>query len=145
MIKPEDEIAEVLARESAAWEQQDADALVDLHHPDMVSLWPPGPDAHDPMDWVWGLGRFDRERWAASWRSLFNTHRLVRNERIVRRISVARECDAGFAVVDVDTVWLRHADGQDFHWLGRACKVYAKVGGRWLLIMQTGLLRYNSN
>lgn len=145
MIEPKDEIAEVLARESAAWERQDAEALVDLHHPDMVSLWPPGPDAHDPIDWVWGLGRFDRERWMAGWRTLFNEHHLIRNERIVRRISASPARDAGFAVVDVDTLWRRHSDGQDFHWQGRACKVYTKVGGRWLLIMQTGLLRYITN
>ena len=44
-------------------------------------------------------------------------------------------------MVDIDTLW-RDADGLDFRWVGRACKVYTKVGDRWLMIFQTGLLDY---
>lgn len=58
------------------------------------------------------------------------------------RIAVSTEADGGFAVVDVDTLWRRHADGAEFHWKGRACKGYTKVGDRWYLILHTGLLEY---
>ena len=29
-----------------------------------------------------------------------------------------------------------------FHWKGRACKGYTRVGGQWLLVFHTGLLEY---
>ncbi len=54
---------------------------------------------------------------------------------------MSRENDGAFAVVDVDTLW-RDAAGRDFHWLGRACKIYTTVGGEWKMIAQTGLLDY---
>jgi hypothetical protein len=54
----------------------------------------------------------------------------------------AAEADGGFAVVDVDTSW-RDDQGRDFHWHGRACKVYTCTrDGAWKLIMHTGLLAY---
>ena len=49
--------------------------------------------------------------------------------------------DGAFAVVDVDTLW-RDSDGKDFHWKGRACKVYSRVGAEWKMTMHTGLLAY---
>jgi ketosteroid isomerase-like protein len=45
--------------------------------------------------------------------------------------------------VDVDTLWRHRETGEDFHWLGRACKVYTKVGSEWKLISHFGLLNYN--
>jgi ketosteroid isomerase-like protein len=138
---PEKQIANAVNHESQAYDEQDIDALVGVHHPDMVSLWPPTPHSHDPMEWVMGLGRFDRQRWADSWRKLFATHSLIHNKRTILRIEVSEQQDAAFAVVDVDTLWRSH-EGADFHWKGRACKVYTKVDDRWLLIMQTGLLLY---
>jgi hypothetical protein len=51
--------------------------------------------------------------------------------------------DLRLAVVDVDTLRRSH-EGADFHWLGRACKVYTKIDDGWLLIMQTGLLLYGT-
>jgi len=107
----------------------------------MVWAWPPGPDDHDPVDWVLELGRFDRKRWGDSWRSLFATHSLVHNRREIRRIAVTPEGDGAFAVVDVDTLW-RDRAGTDLHWLGRACKVYTRLAGEWKMIGHTGLLRY---
>jgi ketosteroid isomerase-like protein len=41
----------------------------------------------------------------------------------------------------VDTLW-RDRAGNDFHWKGRACKVYSKVGSEWKMTMHTGLLAY---
>ena len=61
--------------------------------------------------------------------------------RRIRRIEVSREADGAFAVVDVDTLWRDH-DGNDFHWVGRACKIYSKCEGSWKLIAHTGLLQY---
>jgi len=43
--------------------------------------------------------------------------------------------------VDIDTLWV-DAHGRKDHWLGRVCKVYARVGGEWKMTMHTGVLRY---
>ena len=128
--------------ETSAWDRQDAEALVSLFHPDMVWPWPPDARSHDPADWVFPLGRFNRERWKAGWEALFRTHELVHNVRRTVRIALSSEGDGAFAVVDVDTLWRRRSDGAPFHWQGRACKGYTKVGDGWLLILHTGLLQY---
>ncbi len=141
-MKEEAEIQAMVDRETAAWGHQDAEALVSLFHPDMVWPWPPDAHSHDPVTWVFPLGRFDRERWKAGWEDLFRTHELVHNKRRTVRIVVSPEGDGGFAVVDVDTLWRNRADGSLFHWKGRAGKGYTKVEGRWLLISHTGLLEY---
>ena len=138
---PEDEIREIVDRETRAWDSRDVDLLMTIFHPDMVWPWPPTADAHDPVDWVLELGRFDRDRWRTGWQQLFDSHELVHNRRRIRRIEVSSEGDGAFAVVDVDTLW-RDADGRDFHWRGRACKIYTLVGGEWRLIAHTGLLAY---
>ncbi|MCP3902707.1 MAG: nuclear transport factor 2 family protein [Planctomycetes bacterium] len=137
-------IQAMVDRESAAWDALDAEALVDLFHPDMIWPWPLTADAHDPADWVFPMGRFDRARWTAEWADLFRTHELVRNDRRTARIEVSREGDGAFAVVDVDTVWRNRATGENFHWKGRACKGYTRCDGRWLMIFHTGLLDYGS-
>lgn len=138
----EDEIQAMVDRETAAWDCQDADALVSLFHPDMVWPWPPDARAHDPAAWVFPQGRYNRERWKAGWESLFRTHELIHNTRRTVRIVVSEEGDGAFAVVDVDTLWRNRVDGRLFRWNGRACKGYSKVGDRWLLIFHTGLLEY---
>jgi ketosteroid isomerase-like protein len=142
-VTPEGEIQAMVDRETAAWDRQDADALVDLFHPDMVWPWPPDARAHDPATWVFPQGRYDRERWKAGWRDLFRSHELVHNRRRTVRVCASAEGDGGFAVVDVDTLWRRRSDGQPFHWKGRACKGYTRVGGKWLLVFHTGLLEYD--
>ena len=135
-------IREIVERETRAWDERDADLLVSVFHPDMVWPWPPTNEAHDPLDWVWGMGRFDRTRWRSAWAQLFATHTLVHNRREIRRIEVSPEEDGAFAVVDVDTLWRERANGNESHWLGRACKVYARVGDEWKMTMHTGLLTY---
>ncbi len=90
------------------------------------------------------MGRYNRKRWKAGWEDLFRTHELVHNKRRTIRIVMSAERDAGFAVVDVDTLWRRREDGEPFHWKGRACKGYTKVGSEWLLIYHTGLLDYGT-
>ncbi|MBC8645684.1 MAG: nuclear transport factor 2 family protein [Thermoanaerobaculia bacterium] len=137
----ESDIREIVDRETRAWDTRDADLLLTVFHPDMVWPWPPTPDAHDPIDWVLEQGRFDRERWRKGWQDLFDTHRLERNNRAIRKIVVAREGDGAFAVVDIDTLWI-NGRGEENHWKGRVCKVYSKVGNEWKLIMHTGVLQY---
>lgn len=141
MSSPAREIEEMVHRETRAWDERDADALLDLFHPDMVWPWPPDPDAHDPAEWVFVLGRFDRERWKAAWEELFATHELVHNVREIRRIELTREGDGALAVVDIDTLW-RREDGGEQHWKGRVCKVYSRVGDEWRITMHTGVLDY---
>jgi ketosteroid isomerase-like protein len=136
-----DEIIEIVNRETRAWDTKDTELLISVFHPDMVWPWPKDADAHDPMDWVMVLGRYDRERWKAVWQELFDTHTLVHNRRQIRKIEVADQGDGAFAVVDVDTLW-RDRSGKDFHWKGRACKVYSKVGAEWKMTMHSGLLNY---
>jgi ketosteroid isomerase-like protein len=138
----EAEIHAMVDRETRAWDEQDAEALVALFHPDMVWPWPPDSSSHDPATWVFPLGRYDRARWKAGWEDLFRTHELVHNRRRTARIEISPEQDGAFAVVDVDTLWRRRSDGGLFHWKGRACKGYTKAGGRWWLIYHTGLLHY---
>lgn len=142
MSSASDEIQAMVDRETAAWDAQDAEALVSLFHPDMVWPWPPDRTAHDPARWVFPLGRYDRARWKAGWEELFSTHALVHNRRTTVRIEVSDQGDGAFAVVDVDTLWRDRATGRDFHWRGRACKGYSKVGAAWLLVFHTGLLEY---
>jgi len=144
MASGHDEIQAMVDRETAAWDARDAEALVSLFHPDMVWPWPPDAAAHDPAGWVFPMGRYHRARWKASWEELFRTHDLVHNRRRTVRIVVSEQGDGAFAVVDVDTLWRVRATGSDFRWKGRACKGYTKVGGRWLLILHTGLLEYAS-
>jgi ketosteroid isomerase-like protein len=93
------------------------------------------------MDWVMVMGRYDRERWQWDWQQLFDTHTLIHNRRKIQKIEISEHGDGAFAVVDVDTLW-RDADGQDFLWKGRACKVYSRIGGEWKMTMHTGLLEY---
>ncbi len=129
-------------RETNAWDTQNADALVDIFHPDMVWPWPPDARAHDPAAWVMPMGRYSRERWKESWQELFDTHTLVHNKRSTVKVVATDQQDGGFAVVDVDTLWRHKQTGADFHWKGRACKVYTKLGSEWKLIAHTGLLEY---
>ncbi len=137
-------IEELVNLETQAWDSQDVELLLSILHPDMVWPWPPGASAHDPIDWVLEWGRYDFERWKRDWQELFDTHDLMHNRRIIRRIEVAAESDGGFAVVDVDTLWRRRADGVPNHWSGRACKIYTRLArGEWKLIAQTGLLDYS--
>jgi len=138
----EAEIQEMVDRETAAWDRQDAEALVALFHPDMVWPWPPDARAHDPASWVFPQGRYDRARWKAGWERLFREYALVHNRRRTVRLAVSEEGDGAFAVVDVDTLWRHRTTGEPEHWKGRACKGYTKVRGAWLLIFHTGLLEY---
>lgn len=140
----EDEIQKVIDSETSAWNRKDAEALVDLFHPDMVWPWPPDPTSHDPVTWVFPLGRYDRERWKTGWQQLFDNYELVHNIRETIQITISEEGDGAFAVVDVDTLWRHRENGELFHWKGRAGKGYTKVKDKWFIIFHTGLLKYGS-
>jgi ketosteroid isomerase-like protein len=137
----QNEILEIVNRETRAWDTKDVELLITVFHPDMVWPWPPSSEAHDPLNWVLVLGRFDARRWKRVWQDLFDTHALVHNRRQTMKIEVSEQGDGAFAVVDVDTLW-RDETGKDFHWKGRACKVYSRVGQDWKMTMHTGLLEY---
>ena len=140
----ENEIQEVIDLETSAWDRKDAEALVDLFHPDMVWPWPPDPNSHDPVTWVFPLGRYERERWKTGWQQLFDDYELVHNTRETIQIIISKEGDGAFAVVEVDTLWRHRVNGELFHWKGRAGKGYTKVKDKWFLIYHTGLLKYGS-
>jgi ketosteroid isomerase-like protein len=142
-ISVHDEIQAMIDRETHAWDTQHAETLVSLFHPDMVWPWPKDSDSHDPLEWVCPMGRFDRDRWRNSWQNLFDTHTLVHNRRRTLKITLTEQGDGAYAVVDVDTLWRHRQSGEEFHWSGRACKVYTKVGAEWKLISHTGLLNYD--
>jgi ketosteroid isomerase-like protein len=143
MATVEEQITEIVNRETRAWDTKDVELLLTVFHPDMVWPWPPTEHNHDPMDWTLIQGRYDYNRWRDGWQQLFNTHDLIHNRRVIQKIVVSKEGDGAFAVVDVDTLWL-DKKGQKTHWKGTACKVYTKIGKDWKLIMHTGLLDYKS-
>jgi hypothetical protein len=145
MTTVENENNSMVDRETEAWNRQDAEALVSLFRPDMVWPWPPDSQSHDPLTWVFPQGRYDRVRWKKGWEDLFETYELVHNNRTIARIVVSEQQDGAFAVVDVDTLWRHRLSYEFFHWCGRACKGYTKVGNRWFLIYHTGLLKYSDS
>ncbi len=137
-----EEIEDMVNRETVAWNTQDVKLLLSIFHHDMVWPWPKHPQDHDPMNWVIDWGRYDYDRWRKGWQDLFDTHKLVRNDRVIKKIEVSTEGDGAFAVVDIDTL-RRDNDGKDNHWNGRVCKVYTLVNNEWKMMMQTGVLDYS--
>ena len=143
MMTKEDEIREIVDRETRAWSTRDVDLLLSVFHPDMVKASPPTIHAHDPVDWNLEMGRFDPLRWRKMFMELIETHDLVHNERAIQKITVSAEGDAAIAVVDIDTLWRDKTHGKDYHWLGRSCKMYTLTNGEWKMISHTGLLDYS--
>ena len=120
--------------ETEGWNTKNPYIFLSMIHPDMVWPWPPNPYAHNPVDWVFVLGRFHRERWRQNWQDIFDRHDLIRNRRDTLKIEVSKEKDAAFAVVDIDTLWRNKETKEDLHWKGRVCKIYTKMPtGEWKL------------
>jgi hypothetical protein len=141
MTKTESEITEIVNRETLAWDTQNVDLLISIFHPDMVWPWPKTTRSHDPCDWEFVLGKFNKERWSKGWQDLFDNNKLVHNNRTIKKIVVSNEEDGAFAVVDIDTLWI-DKNGIENHWKGRVCKVYSKTGKEWRMTMHTGVLEY---
>ena len=89
--------------ETERWNTKNVDSFLSIIHPDMVWPWPPHSDAHDPVEWVFEFGRFDRERWCKNWNILFDDYDLIHNNRKTIKIEVTNEGDGAFAVVDIYT------------------------------------------
>ncbi len=135
------QIEEIVNRETKAWDTQDVNLLMTLFHPDMVWPWPRTNQSHDPMDWVFEIGRYNYDRWKRGWQELFDNYILVHNKREIKKIEVSNEGDGAFAVVDIDTLWM-DSNNNKSRWKGRVCKVYTKLNTEWKLIMHTGVLEY---
>jgi hypothetical protein len=136
-------IQEMVDLETKGWDTKNPDFFLSMIHSDMVWPFPPTADAHDPIDWVFVMGRFDRERWRTDWQRLFDTHELIHNHRVTVKIEISKEEDAAFAVVDIDTLWRHKETNEGFHWKGRVCKIYTKLPtGEWKFYYQTGALNF---
>lgn len=130
--------------ETEGWNNKDPDPFLSIIHKDMVWPWPKSTTSHDPIDWMFVLGRFHRGRWRKNWQEIFDTHDLIHNNRETVKIEISREEDAAFAVVDIDTLWRHKETNEDFLWKGRVCKIYTKLPtGEWKFIFQTGALDYS--
>jgi hypothetical protein len=141
MTTEELEIKEIVDRETRAWDTQDVELLISIFHPDMVWPWPRTSGSHDPMDWELVMGKFNKNRWSASWEDLFTRYTLVHNIREIKKIVISEEKDGAFAVVDIDTLWVDKTNNKN-HWIGRVCKVYSKMENEWKMTMHTGVLEY---
>ena len=116
-------IQEMVDLETQGWDTKNPDPFLSMIHPDMAWPWPPTADAHDPIDWVFVMGRFDRERWRKNWQELFDSNELVHNHRDTVKIEISHEQDAAFAVVDIDTLWRHKVTKEESHW-----KFYYQTG-----------------
>ena len=144
MEKVKKAIEEIVNREIRAWDTQDVELFLSCFHPDFVWIWPPAPDAHDPKDWLIEQGRFNYERWKDDYQKLFDSNKLVHNYRKLTTIQVSKEKDGAFAVTDIDTLWENRSTGEQMHWKGRTCKVFALMeNGEWKITMHTGALNYS--
>jgi ketosteroid isomerase-like protein len=142
--KVKSQIQALVDLETKGWNTKNPDLFLSIIHPDMVWPWPPTADDHDPKDWIFVMGRFDRERWRKRWQDMFDSHDLVHNQRSTVKIVLSKEQDAAFAVVDIDTLWRHRETKKDFLWKGRVCKMYTKMpDGEWKFIFQTGTLDYS--
>lgn len=138
-----DEIRALVDLETKGWDTKNITYFLDMIHPDLAWPWPPTADAHDPVDWVFVMGRFNRERWRKSWQGLFDAYDLIHNHRVIVKIEVSDEEDAAFAVVDIDTLWRHKVSHEESHWKGRVCKIFTKLAsGEWKFYYQTGALNY---
>lgn len=138
-----DTIQEMVDLETEGWDTKNIEPFLSMIHPDMAWPWPPTADAYDPVDWVFVMGRFDRERWRRNWQELFDNYNLAHNIRRTVKIEVSNEQDAAFAVVDIDTLWRHKISNEESHWEGRVCKIYTKLPtGEWKFYFQTGALKF---
>lgn len=74
MTNVEEEIREIVNRETAAWNTKDIKLLMSIFHPDMVWPWPPTEQSHDSLEWVFWADKYNYERWSRNWQILFDTH-----------------------------------------------------------------------
>jgi hypothetical protein len=138
------EIQALIDRETLGLQTKNPDLFLDMIHPDMVWPWPPTSRDHDPVQWKFVVGRFNKERWRQNFQAIFDNYDLVHDQREIVKIEVSGEEDAAFAVMDIDSLWhSKDANHQDIEWKGRICKAYTRMtDGTWKFIFQTGPLDY---
>lgn len=137
----ENEIKEIVERETTAWDTKSISLLLSIFHPDMVLIGPTDSQKHDPMTWTSMLGKFDADRWSAVYKEWFSGFELIKNKRTIQKIFVSKQGDGAFAVVDIDSLW-KSQTGEMSHWVGRTCKTYTKTEQGWKMIAQVGMLEY---
>ena len=138
------QIQALIDRETLGLNTKNPGLLLDIIHPDMVWPWPPASRDHDPVEWKFVLGRFNKERWRQNFQAIFDNYDLVHDQREIVKIEVSVEEDAAFAVMDIHSLWHnKDTNHQDIEWKGRVCKVYTRTtDGEWKFIFQTGPLNY---
>lgn len=139
----ENEILEIIHRETKAWDTKNVDMLLSIFHSDMVWVWPTVTQNHDPISWTSILGKFNLDRWGKVYTDWFSEYEIIHNNRQTQKIFVTKQGDGAFAVVDIDTLW-RSKSGEESHWLGRTCKTYSKTANGWKMISQVGVLKYDN-
>src|SRR3989338_3198976 len=101
----ENEIKEIVDRETRAWNTQDVNLFLSIFHKDMVWPWPTNNESHDPASWELRLGKFDYKRWRGIYAKFFKENKLVHNNRKIVKIKISKEGNGAIAVVDIDTLW----------------------------------------
>jgi ketosteroid isomerase-like protein len=139
----ENEIKEIVNRETKAWSDKNIQLLMSIFHPDMVWVWPTDSKNLDPVSWALPQGKFDEVRYSKIYSSWFNNFEIIRNDRRTVKILISGEGDGAFAVVDIDTLW-RSKEGQESHWFGRTGKTYAKTPMGWKMINQVGVFDFGA-
>lgn len=140
-MNADEEITEIVNRETKAWDTQDVELLLSIFHPDFVWVWPKDNHSPNPLDWNLPLGKFNYDRWKDYYSKMFSKYKLVKNNRKIVNIKISSEKDGAFAIVEVDTLW-EDAQGKQMHWHGLAGKTYSKINGEWKLISHYGLLLF---
>jgi ketosteroid isomerase-like protein len=137
----ENEIKEIINRETRAWSEKNLQLLLSVFHPDMVWVWPTDRKNYNPISWNLPQGKFDELRYTKIYTEWFDKFELIKNERKTEKISISTEGDGAFAVVDIDTLW-RAKDGEESHWFGRTGKTYVKTPKGWKMINQVGVFNF---
>lgn len=137
----ETSIKEVVDRETKAWSEKNVELLLSIFHPDMLWVWPTDPTNPDPISWSLPQGKFEYPKFQKIYTSWFEKYDLIHNKRVTQKITMSKEGDGGFAVVDIDTLWRSKTD-EESHWVGRTGKSYVKTTAGWKMINQVGVFRF---
>jgi ketosteroid isomerase-like protein len=140
-MNTENEVVEIINRETKAWSEKSVELLLSIFHPDMVWVWPTDPKNFDPISWALPQGKFDYDRYYKIYTDWFSNFDLIKNERRTEKILVSKQGDAAFAVVDIDTLW-RSKNGEESHWFGRTGKTYVKTPNGWKIVNQVGVFNF---
>ena len=139
----ENEISEMIDRETKAWNEKSVELLLSIFHPDMVWVWPSDGKDLDPLTWVLPQGKFDYQRYHQLYIDWFSKFELIKNVRKTQKILVSEQKDAAFATVDTDTLW-RSKNGEESNWHGRTGKTYVKTASGWKMINQVGVFDFSA-